>query len=96
MVGMLFGFPDDDPQLKPRMDLKFKVGENSYLDVADITTQLKDYDEEISYYHETRDKNCRSDTHTNQVVRKLSKPNPLRQKMLQDVEKQCFDLMVDE
>ncbi|MFL2143162.1 MAG: NADPH-dependent oxidoreductase [Ruoffia tabacinasalis] len=96
MVGMLFGYPDDNPQLKPRMDLKYKVGENSYPYVADIITQLKDYDDEMSYYHDTRDKNCRSDTHTDHVVRKLSKPNPLRQKLLQDVEKQCFDLMVDE
>lgn len=93
---MLFGFPDDNPQLKPRMDLKFKVGENSYLNVAGITIQLKNYDEEMLYYHDTRDKDCRSDTRRDQEVRKLSKPNPLRQKLLQVVEKQGFDLMVDE
>lgn len=51
-VGMGIGWPDQEPQLKPRLPKNIRVMENGYAE-ADPDT-LKDYDEEMQTYYDLR------------------------------------------
>lgn len=44
VVGLTVGWPNQDPQLKPRMPKKFRVMENGYQRPESWTEALKDYD----------------------------------------------------
>ena len=92
LLGLAFGQPDDSPQLKPCMDLALKVGENSYPQVADYSEALASYDQEMTHYYDTRDKNRRSDTFSQQVIQKQSATLPLRKSILKVAQEQGFDL----
>lgn len=90
-----FGYPNQKPQLKPRMNMDFRVFENEYKVFDHYLEELKEYDEEIQTYYDLRDANRRVDSFTNQVLTKAKNPNPVRVNMLQDVRDQGFDLKVN-
>lgn len=71
VVGQGLGHPNQDPQLKPRMPLKYKVFENKYKVFDDYLEELKEYDKEMHTYYDLRDANRRVDYFTTQVVDKL-------------------------
>ena len=85
ILGVIFGYPDDDPELKPRMPLDLKVGENGYPHSEDILADLAPYDEEMTHYYDTRQKNQRSDSYTKQIIRKVENPNEKRNELLRVV-----------
>lgn len=92
ILGVSFGYPNDNPQLKPRMDLDLKIGVNSYPYSENILQDLKDYDARMTHYYDTREKNRRSDTYTDQVVSKMSTNNEQRSRILRYIQDQGFDL----
>ncbi|WP_282919567.1 nitroreductase family protein [Ignavigranum ruoffiae] len=95
LLGLGFGYPDDQPELKPRMPFSLKLGENTYPYQEDYLLALADYDQEMTHYYDTRFKNRRSDSFTNQVVKQIKRNKPLRARLLQVVESQGFDLGLD-
>lgn len=95
LVGMGFGYPNDAPELKPRMDLSQKIFENTYPKVEDYLSEIADYDQAMTHYYDTRENNRRSDSFSDQVVSKFKTSPELRSKMLQVVAKQGFDLGLD-
>ncbi len=82
VVGLGFGFPKQNPQLKPRMDKSFRVFENSYKILDNYKEALEDYDQEMTTYYDLRDANNRVDSFSVQVTKKLKNKNPLRLKLL--------------
>lgn len=90
ILGLGYGYPNDQPELKPRMDMRFKLGENTYPHHEDYLTALKDYDQEMTHYYDTRHKNKRSDTFTNQVKAQLSKDKLKRDDYLKVMKAQGF------
>ncbi len=94
VIGLGIGYPNQEPQLKPRMDMKFRVFENKYKPMTNYVEKLKDYDAEMRTYYDLRDANRRVDSFTNQVVTRLKNVNPKRQEILNVVKKQGFDLKV--
>ena len=66
VIGMQIGRPDQDPQLKPRLPLKFTCFENEYPKDFDIS-DLKGYDEIVETYYDLRDTNRRIDSFTKQI-----------------------------
>lgn len=65
-LGLQIGVPDQKPQLKPRLPLKFTAFENNYprdFKVGD----LQDYDQVVRTYYDLRDANRRIDSFTHQV-----------------------------
>lgn len=96
LLGLGFGYPDDAPELKPRMPLVIKVGENQYPSFNNILEELSEYDDTMTKYYDTRFKNQRSDTFTEQVVKRFQSAPELRAKMMQVVQKQGFDLKLSE
>ncbi|USR78718.1 NADPH-dependent oxidoreductase [Arcanobacterium pinnipediorum] len=88
-LGMIYGYPDQEPQLKPRMDVNLRVMHNTYNEPESWVEALADYDQEMTTYYDTRDLNRRVDTFTTQVVRKL-RTTPLKDRYIDHVRSQGF------
>lgn len=96
VVGLGFGYPAESPNIKPRMDVSLKVGENGYPYWEDnILDAIKDYDEVMSHYYDTRDHNQRSDTFSNQIFKQALNEQADRANILEAVEKQGYLLRYD-
>lgn len=96
VVGLGFGYPNENPQLKPRMDMKLRLFENSYNKYNNYLEEIKEYDEEMQTYYDLRDVNKRIDSFSEQVVSRLSHETPKRQEMLHVIKKQGFDLKIND
>jgi len=78
VVGLGIGYPNQNPQLKPRMSMDLRLFENT----------------EMQTYYDLRDANKRVDSFSNQVVAKLKNLIPKRSDMLSIMKKQGFDLNI--
>lgn len=97
VLGVAFGYPDQNPQLKPRMDMDVRVFENNYeVYEGEYLNRLKDYDEEMTTYYDLRENNRRSDSFTSQVGSKYAARNPKRMTMVRHIKNHGFDLMLED
>lgn len=55
VLGLGIGYPNQNPQLKPRMDMKLRVFENAYTTFDNYLDMIKEYDEEMRTYYDLRD-----------------------------------------
>ena len=92
IVGLLIGHPNQEPQLKPRMNKTFRVFENHYKVLDNYAESFAQYDEEMQTYYDLRNANQRVDSFSNQVVAKLKAASPVRQEVLTDIANQGFTL----
>ncbi len=92
VVGLGLGYPNQDPQLKPRMEMKLRVFGNNYEKFDNYLEEIKEYDNEMQTYYDLRDANKRVDCFSDQVVSKLKNLIPKRSEMLKIMRKQGFDL----
>lgn len=90
VLGLGIGYPNQNPQLKPRFDNRLRVFENSYGIFDDYLEEIKDYDREMTTYYDLRDANRRVDCFSDQVVAKLNVSMPNRQGMLKVIGQQGF------
>lgn len=72
VFGLCLGWPDQDPEVKPRLPLEIVLRENNYGDAPDFD-QLADYDEVIRYYYQTRTGNKKHQSWSEQMSGMLSK-----------------------
>lgn len=91
-VGLGIGYPNQAPQLKPRMDNRLKVFENEYTIFEHYLDEIKDYDEEMTTYYDLRNANQRVDCFSDQVVQKLQVSMPKKREMLKLIAKQGFQV----
>jgi len=94
-LGLGFGYPNQNPQLKPRMDMELRMFENKYKCFDSYLDMIKEYDEIMQTYYDLRQSNQRVDSFSNQVVTKLKNINPIRQRIMNVIVNQGFDLMLD-
>ena len=92
VIGLGFGYPAEDPQLKPRMDMKLKVFEDEYKVYPEYLDEIKDYDEEMTNYYDTRAMGRRSDCFSNQVLSRFEDINELRRDVIKIISKQGFNI----
>lgn len=90
VVGLTLGWPNQDPQLKPRMPQQFRVMENGYQHQDNWTEALKDYDAEMTTYYDLRNANRRVDSYTNQVLSNLTTTREPNDESLQAARWQGF------
>lgn len=95
IVGMGFGFPNQEPELKPRMDLPLKVFENEYKVLDNYLDSIKEYDREMEKYYDLRDTSKPLDSFSKQVVGALKNPNEKRVKIANVIRDQGFDFKLD-
>lgn len=94
VVGLGIGYPNQNPQLKPRFENKLRVFENSYTIFDNYLEEMKDYDEEMTTYYDLRNANSRVDCYSDQVVSKISNSIPARQDILKIIKEQGFNIEV--
>lgn len=88
VLGIALGYPDQSPQLKPRLPKEFTHFENSYPRHQDLNASLKDYDAIVTEYYDLRDANKRIDSFTNQVNAYMNNRHPNRSQLLKHLHKQ--------
>ncbi len=96
-LGLGFGYPNQEPQLKPRMDRCFRIFENTYepLDGSYVEA-MADYDEVMKTYYDLRDLNPKQETFTGQLLKKYAKSEEKRARILRSIRRQGFDLMLED
>ncbi|MDR2614477.1 MAG: NADPH-dependent oxidoreductase [Candidatus Accumulibacter sp.] len=92
VVGVGFGHPAQEPQLKPRMDVSFKVFENRYRVFDDYLEKIAGYDKEMRTYYDLREHGRHSASFSEQVVSKAKVIREKRNLLLRVARKQGFDL----
>lgn len=92
VVGLGIGYPNQDPQLKPRLNNRMRVFENEYYVFDNYLEEIKDYDQEMTNYYDLRNANQRVDCFSDQVVNKTSNSIAKRQKILEVIKKQGFQV----
>ncbi|MCF2706555.1 nitroreductase family protein [Arcanobacterium haemolyticum] len=95
VLGVAFGHPAQQPQLKPRMSMDLRLMENSYEEPASWLETLSDYDDEMTTYYDLREANRRVDSFTHQTRVRMENPNPLRGKYVQFIREQGWDIAID-
>lgn len=95
VLGLGFGYPNQEPQLKPRMDMKLRIFENSYDCFDNYKDIIREYDEIMQTYYDLRQANQRVDSFSNQIMAKLKNVNPIRQQIVKTITEQGFDLKLD-
>lgn len=96
VVGLGIGYPDQDPGMKPRMDMKYRVFENSYKVFDDYTHIMKEYDKEMESYYKDRGENQKLDSFSGQVIMRLTTETKKRQEILNVIKLQDFQLRIKE
>ncbi|MFL0246840.1 NADPH-dependent oxidoreductase [Candidatus Clostridium stratigraminis] len=91
-IGLGIGYPNQNPQLKPRMDMSLRIFENKYSSFNNYLDEIKDYDKEMNAYYDLRDSNRRVDSFSDQVATQFKNVIPKRQKMINVIRKQGFNL----
>ncbi|MBP1968278.1 FMN reductase (NADPH) [Virgibacillus natechei] len=76
LFGLAVGYPDQQPEIKPRLPIEAIYHENKYANDEDQSEIITDFDNQLASYYENRSKNARSDTWSEQMIRKYK--NPIR------------------
>lgn len=92
VIALGIGIIDQNPQVKPRMNLENKVFDNSYKIYDDYLETFKEYDNIMQTYYDLRNANRRVDSYTNQVITQAKKSFIERKDILKSIEKQGFIL----
>ena len=90
VLGVGFGYPNQEPQLKPRMDMKLRLFENEYKTFEDYSEEIKAYDVIMQTYYDLRDANRKVDSFSKQVIGRLENASEKRANIMNIVKKQGF------
>ena len=89
-VGLAVGWPNQEPQLKPRLPKEVMHMENHYQALENPLKDIEAYDEEITGYYDTRDLNHRVDRYSKQVADKMETLPQKRLALLEVIQQQGF------
>ena len=95
VLGIGFGYPKEEPQLKPRMPMEIKFFENEYKILPSYKEAIKEYDEEMTNYYDLRENGKRSDTFSEQVVARLKPEIEVKRNVADIIEAQGFKLRLE-
>lgn len=88
VLGIALGYPDQEPQLKPRLPQHLMHFENSYPEFASVHEALSEYDETVQEYYDLRATNNRIEAFTTQITKGMGRKHPGRMKLLEFIRKQ--------
>lgn len=89
VVGMGIGYPNQEPQLKPRLPKTVRFMENGYVE-ADVDV-LKEYDEEMQTYYDLRNPDQPVKSFSTQVAGHYGQPKDKRDTTWEVARAQGFD-----
>jgi nitroreductase len=75
IFGLCLGYPDQNPEIKPRLPNPIILHENQYFNIKtpSLNQELQDYDEVLKEYFRTRTDNARVATWSEGISHKLNK-----------------------
>ncbi|WP_232505377.1 nitroreductase family protein [Erysipelothrix larvae] len=88
IIGLVVGYPDQQPQLKPRLPQELIHFENKYCILDNYHEALQAYDAVVTEYYDLRDMNNRIDSFTLQATKSQQTVNEGRLKLKKTLEKQ--------
>lgn len=94
-LGLAFGYPKENPELKPRMELELKVFENQYKSEEDYGKSIEDYDKIMYEYYRDRNSNMKMESFSGHISNMFSYVIENRIKMLNTIRRQGFDFSLD-
>jgi len=94
VIGLGLGYPNQNPQLKPRMEMRLRVFENAYTAFENYLDEIKEYDAEMRTYYDLREPGKPVAGFSTQVVNRFKQSIPKRQEVLNAIRKQGFDLKI--
>ncbi len=83
-LGLGFGYPNENPSLRPRIDKKYRIFENEYKTFENYKEELSDYDKEV--------KKSSDITFSELVIGRNKITSPLRIQLLDVARKNGFKL----
>lgn len=84
VFGLCLGFPDQQPEVKPRLPLSVVLKHDQYDNMGDKET-IATYDQQIQHYYETRSSNTKQQGWSEQISTMLAKEaRPHMQRFLQE------------
>ena len=89
-VGLAVGWPNQEPQLKPRYPVTSSIWKIIIGTQKNPLEELKDYDAEVHEYYDLRDLNNRVDEFTTQIAKTMDQSVANRANTLKDLQKQGF------
>ena len=95
VVGLLIGYADVQPTLKPRLDVSMRVFEDEYVSHKEYMPHIKSIDEAMMSYVDTRNPGKTMPPFSQQVSERMNYANALRLKMGQNIMKQGFSFNLD-
>ena len=90
VLGVGFGYPNQEPQLKPRMNMNLRLFENEYKIFGNYAEEIKEYDKIMQTYYDLRDANKKVDSFSKQVIGRLENASEKRANILNSAKKQGF------
>ena len=90
VLGLGLGYPNQEPQVKPKMSMSLRVFENTYKEFESYLYAVNAYDEEMQTYYDLRNANKRVDSFSDQAFSKLQAVIDKRQDLFDVVRKQGF------
>lgn len=93
IVGLAIGYPNQEPQLKPRLPKDMMFFENEYEVVNDMKATLSDYDTVVTEYYDLRDANKRIDSFSKQITDGMLRRPAKRMDILKEIQRQ--DLLLN-
>lgn len=91
VLGVAFGYPDQEPMLKPRMDMDLRFFEDEYKIFDNYQQEIKDYDEEMKTYYDLRQKDKPLDSFSEQLIQRFENTLQKRTLILNTIKEQGFD-----
>ncbi len=88
LLGIAVGYPDDNPELKPRLPQAEMHFENTYHLPA--PTVLENYDNLVAAYYQARGSNNRQETFSHHIVAELGRNKQIRAELLDNIRAQGF------
>lgn len=70
LFGLAVGYPNHDPEVKPRLPFEVVYHENKYKPVEAQSQLIDEYDDKLKAYYESRSFNQKLDTWSKQMTRK--------------------------
>lgn len=94
-VGLALGWPDQDPQIKPRLPRNIIYMENRYQELEHPLESLEAYDQEIKNYYDLRSFNNRLEAFTTKISKEMAQLPAKRAETLDALQEQGFFRLED-
>ncbi len=89
LLGIAIGYPDDQPELKPRLPKEEIYFQERYQLPADQTA-LQQYDQLLQAYYQNRSSNSRDETFTHHITSEVNRGHHIRADLLNNIQSQGF------